>query len=177
MNKHILNLTEVAQKPSRIILGLMSGTSMDGLDLALCRITGSGPETGIELLEFDTWPYPPEFAEKLEEVVSVPECRLEDLCILHTYLGDYTADCVLEILDQWGWQPDQVDCIASHGQTIYHAPKSKHGHANLPDATLQIGDGDHIAGRTGILTISDFRQKHTVAGGEGAPMAALIDRM
>src|SRR5699024_8353418 len=75
MNKQILQLADAARQPSRIILGLMSGTSMDGLDLALCRITGSGPETGIELLEFDTWPYPPEFAEKLEEVVSVPECR------------------------------------------------------------------------------------------------------
>src|SRR5699024_3520268 len=177
MNKHILNLTEVAQKPSRIILGLMSGTSMDGLDLALCRITGSGPETEIELLEFDTWAYSSEFTEKLDEVVSVSECRMQDLCIMHNYVGNYTAHCVLEMLDRWGWQPGQVDCIASHGQTIYHAPKSRHKQSGLPDATLQIGDGDHIARRTGILTISDFRQKHTAAGGEGAPMAALVDRM
>src|SRR5699024_12089692 len=63
------------------------------------------------------------------------------------------------------------------GQTNYHAPKSKHGQEGMLNATLQVGDGDHIAHNTGILTVSDFRQKHTAAGGEGAPLAALIDRI
>ena len=155
----------------------MSGTSMDGLDLALCRIRGHGKETDIELLEFATQSYPDAVKEKLQKIVSVDSCRLQDLCLLHSSLGDFTADVILKGLDEWGWKTDHVDCIASHGQTVFHAPRSHHQQKNEPNSTLQIGDGDHIAYGTGILTLSDFRQKHTAAGGEGAPMAALIDRM
>src|SRR5947208_4927537 len=68
-----------------------------------------------------------------------------------------------------------VDLIASHGQTIYHAPKYLHGFEKFSNATLQIGDGDHLAVKTGIITISDFRQKHVAAGGEGAPLAVYGD--
>ncbi|SHE90796.1 anhydro-N-acetylmuramic acid kinase [Fodinibius roseus] len=171
------SLTTVAQKEVKLVLGLMSGTSMDGLDLALCRITGSGVDTGLELLEFSTQSYSRGLQEKLKEIVSVPQCRLEDVCLMNSYLADYTGDTILETLKEWGRGPDEIDCIASHGQTVYHAPVSKHRKPGFPHATLQIGDGDHLAHRTGILTLSDFRQKHTAAGGEGAPMAALVDRL
>ena len=71
--------------------------------------------------------------------------------------------------------PENVDLIASHGQTVFHAPKILHGLEKFPNATLQIGDGDHIAVKTGIITLSDFRQKHCAAGGEGAPLAVYGD--
>src|SRR5699024_9155530 len=176
-DNQISQLAELSKRESRIILGLMSGTSMDGLDMALCRITGIGSQTEIELQEFSTRPYSLEYTEQLKDIISVPQVSLQDLCVMNTYMGDYTASCILEMLDHWGWQPEEVDIIASHGQTIYHAPKSKHGQEGMPNATLQMGDGDHIAHNTGILTVSDFRQKHTAAGGEGAPLAALIDRI
>ena len=70
---------------------------------------------------------------------------------------------------------EDVDLIASHGQTIFHAPISIHGLKSYPNATLQIGDGDHIAVKTGIITLSDFRQKNIAAGGEGAPLAVYGD--
>jgi anhydro-N-acetylmuramic acid kinase len=82
---------------------------------------------------------------------------------------------VLDALASWNIAPEKVDMIASHGQTIYHAPKSLHPHSEYDPATLQIGDGDHIAVTTGILTLSDFRQKHVAAGGEGAPLAVYGD--
>ncbi len=82
---------------------------------------------------------------------------------------------LLACLREWQYQPGQVDLIASHGQTIYHAPKSLHGLPDYPNATLQIGDGDHLAVQTGIITLSDFRQKHVAAGGEGAPLAVYGD--
>src|ERR1700710_171310 len=72
-------------------------------------------------------------------------------------------------------KPEEIDFIASHGQTIYHAPKRLHRQDGYPNATLQIGDGDHIARKTGIITLSDFRQKHIAAGGEGAPLALYGD--
>jgi anhydro-N-acetylmuramic acid kinase len=82
---------------------------------------------------------------------------------------------VLDALASWKIAPKTVDMIASHGQTIYHAPKSLHPNSEYDPATLQIGDGDHIAVTTGILTLSDFRQKHLAAGGEGAPLAVYGD--
>src|SRR6202000_2984794 len=84
-------------------------------------------------------------------------------------------DLILQALAGWKINPADIDFIASHGQTIYHAPRRLHQQKKWPNATLQIGDGDHIAVKTGILTISDFRQKHIAAGGEGAPLALYGD--
>ncbi|MEM9982767.1 MAG: anhydro-N-acetylmuramic acid kinase, partial [Bacteroidota bacterium] len=82
---------------------------------------------------------------------------------------------VLKTLEQWKVLPKEIDCIASHGQTIYHAPQRHHQLKDAPNATLQLADADHIAHLTGIITLSDFRQKHVAAGGEGAPLALYGD--
>lgn len=177
MNTSLDHLFEIASQPEKYIIGLMSGTSLDGLDIALCRIAGQGADTVLTLEQFKTVAYPEDIAGTLQAVVSVRQADMERLCLLHTQLADYHAECVLEALQEWGVEPVQVHCIASHGQTVYHAPRSLHGLEHGPNATLQIGDGDHLARRTGILTISDFRQKHTAAGGEGAPLAALTDEL
>ena len=93
---------------------------------------------------------------------------LEKISLLNAYIGTFHGDLCCRPLKNGG-KPEEVDFIASHGQTIYHAPKRLHRQAEYPNATLQIGDGDHIAVKTGIITISDFRQKHIAAGGEGRP--------
>jgi anhydro-N-acetylmuramic acid kinase len=90
-------------------------------------------------------------------------------------LGTEHASIILNCLKKWNTVPAAVDLIASHGQTIYHAPKLLHPDDEFDNATLQIGDGDHIAVKTGIITLSDFRQKHVAAGGEGAPLAVYGD--
>lgn len=175
MNSNIRHLTNIASKKGKLILGLMSGTSLDGLDLALCHITGNGPDTHIDLVHFTTIPYPDEVKTRLRSVFSVSRVDLEQLCILNDWLGNYWGELILEALDTWDVAPGSVDCIASPGQTVFHAPLAKHKNPGMPDSTLQIGDGDHIAMTTGILTISDFRQKHTAAGGQGAPMVIYQD--
>ncbi|WP_445664504.1 anhydro-N-acetylmuramic acid kinase [Fodinibius sp. AD559] len=177
MNSAIQKLYDITQKPNRIIIGLMSGTSLDGLDIALCQINGSGKTTEVELKNFETISYDPKFKKRLKSITSVPKASMEEVCLLHSRLGNYHGKLILEALEKWGIDSTQIDCIASHGQTIYHAPKSQHNQPDMPNATLQIGDGDHVAHKTGILTVSDFRQKHTAAGGEGAPMAAFVDQM
>jgi anhydro-N-acetylmuramic acid kinase len=177
MNKTIQQLADTAQKSPKLIIGLMSGTSLDGLDIALCEIQGKGKSTKAELLNFESIPYDPTFKRRLKTITSVPKASLEEVTLLHSFLGHYHGELILQALDQWGVDHSKVDCIASHGQTIYHAPKRQHNHPGMPNATLQIGDGDHIAHKTGILTISDFRQKHTAAGGEGAPMVSFVDRI
>ncbi|MDZ7715781.1 MAG: anhydro-N-acetylmuramic acid kinase [Balneolaceae bacterium] len=177
MNSSIEQIYKIASKHQKMIVGLMSGTSLDGLDIALCRITGTGKDTKLELEHFATVAYPDEVSNKLKSIVSVEEVSLKEVCLAHTWLGDYHADLVLERLHEWEIEPFDVDVIASHGQTLYHAPVIQHQQEGMPNATLQIADGDHIAKKTGILTVSDFRQKHTSAGGEGAPMVSFVDEL
>ena len=175
MHQNIENLVKVASKPERMVIGLMSGTSMDGLDIALCSITGSGRGTKFELKAFTTVAYTNDFKEKILSIFSKEMVALETLCLLNAWVGKQHGKMVLDALALWKIEPKVVDMIASHGQTIYHAPKSLHPNSEYDPATLQIGDGDHIAVTTGILTLSDFRQKHVAAGGEGAPLAVYGD--
>ena len=175
MHQNIQNLVKLASKPERMIIGLMSGTSMDGLDIALCLIKGSGRGTKFELKAFTTIDYTNDFKEKILSIFSKEMVALETLCLLNAWVGKQHGKMVLDALSSWKIAPATVDMIASHGQTIYHAPKSLHPNSEYDPATLQIGDGDHIAVTTGILTLSDFRQKHLAAGGEGAPLAVYGD--
>ena len=99
----------------------------------------------------------------------------EHLVVLNELIGITHADMILDFLKRNKTASIKIDLIASHGQTVYHAPKAQHSLKNYPNATLQIGDGDHIAVKTGIITLSDFRQKHIAVGGEGAPLAAYGD--
>ncbi len=175
MNKQIQRLAQIAAKPSRLIIGLMSGTSFDGLDIALCKCSGAGLNTTIELLQFATMPYNDDFKKEIKSIFSKRDADLEKVCLLNAWIGKQHAALILQCLKQWNVSTESVDLIASHGQTIYHAPKHLHQQERFSNATLQIGDGDHIAVATGIITISDFRQKHIAAGGEGAPLAVYGD--
>ncbi|MGI4726991.1 MAG: anhydro-N-acetylmuramic acid kinase [Janthinobacterium lividum] len=175
MNSNLQQLFAIAQKKHKTIIGLMSGTSLDGLDVALCRFSGSGMETKFELLEFETMVYDDFFRNEVRQIFSKKLVDLEKLTLLNAYIGSFHGDLVLQCLKKWSVKTVSVDLIASHGQTIYHAPKYQHQQKNYLNATLQIGDGDHLAMKTGIVTISDFRQKHIAAGGEGAPLALYGD--
>lgn len=175
MNTNIQKLYDIARKPSRKIIGLMSGTSLDGLDIALCEYTGSGLETQVEVLQFTTVDYDDEFKDEIRKVFAKETIPFQQLCVLNPYIANIHAEMINGALRQWGIANVEIDCIASHGQTVFHSPKILHRQLKFPNATLQIGDGDHIAMKTGILTLSDFRQKHCAAGGEGAPLAVYGD--
>ena len=175
MNNNLSALFAVAQKPERHIVGLMSGTSLDGLDIALCAVSGFGTRTAVRLLKFTTTPYTDDIRAEIRRVFAKAQVDFAHLAMLNEWIGNLHADMVLQALQDWGLSTRDVDLIASHGQTVMHAPARLHQCAKFPNATLQIGDGDHIAVRTGILTLSDFRQKHLAAGGEGAPLAVYGD--
>ncbi|MFD0766346.1 anhydro-N-acetylmuramic acid kinase [Mucilaginibacter lutimaris] len=175
LNKNLQNLVTIAQKEEKLGIGLMSGTSLDGLDIALCKFSGHGVETKFELLNFTTIPYDEKFKHEVQDVFAKKQVSLEKVTLLNAYIGTFHAELILQALKDWDVNPGTVDFIASHGQTIYHAPKRLHNQPGYGNATLQIGDADHIAVKTGILTISDFRQKHIAAGGEGAPLALYGD--
>lgn len=177
MNLNIQKLYDIANKPARLIIGLMSGTSLDGLDIALCNIEGHGEDTKIDLVQFETIPYTDDLKAEIRSVFSKKEIDLEKLCLLNPWIALQHAGMINDCLEKWKVDKETVDLIASHGQTIYHAPKSLHGQNKFGNATLQIGDGDHLAVATGIITLSDFRQKHIAAGGEGAPLAVYADHL
>lgn len=153
----------------------MSGTSVDGLDIALCRISGAGLDTVVEILQFETVAYQDDYRQEIKSVFSKHTVDLEKVCLLNGWVAEQHAIAINDCLAKWNVDPATVDLVASHGQTIYHAPKLLHGHEKFSNATLQIGDGDHLAVKTGIITLSDFRQKHIAAGGEGAPLAVYGD--
>lgn len=153
----------------------MSGTSLDGLDVVLCNIEKSGTNTQVRVEQFATVTYTEDFRDQIRKVFAKKEIDFQHLCVLNPFIGIEHGKMILQCLKSWNVAPGDVDLIASHGQTVYHAPRKQHQLPDFPNATLQIGDGDHIAVHTGIITLSDFRQKHIAAGGEGAPLAVYGD--
>ncbi len=154
------------------IVGLMSGTSLDGVDAVLAEFAGTS-EADLEwrVLGFAGLPYTPEQRTRIHE--SILQGSAESLCRVHALLGELLAEGVLRVCEQVGIAPDDVDLVGSHGQTIWHIPRAGEPHA----ATLQLGDPARIAERTGIPVVSDFRARDIAAGGEGAPLVPWQDRV
>ena len=173
----IERLAHLAALPERRVLGLMSGTSLDGLDLALCALSGQGTRTRWRLEHFHTVPYEPEERERLRSVVSRPRAGLREVTALHGWLALRHGAMVLDTLAAWEVPPESVHLLASHGQTVFHAPGAWREDGTPRHATLQLGDGDRLAVATGLLTLSDFRQKEIAAGGEGAPLAPYAEAL
>jgi len=175
MNSNIKRLYELSNSSQRRVIGLMSGTSLDGLDVVDCNLYSTGIDTKIEILHFETIAYQDDFKNEIKSIFSKRSVDLQKVCLLNNWVAEQHANIINGCLKKWKVGASSIDLIASHGQTIYHAPKNLHGLDNFSNATLQIGDGDHLALKTGIITISDFRQKHIAAGGEGAPLALYGD--
>ncbi len=148
----------------------MSGTSKDGVDAALVRINGSGIETDIELLHFICSPYKSDIRNRLENLSA--ELSLEEVSGLNFIIGNLFAKAALLVIEEAGLKTTDVDLIASHGQTIFHNPPS---YNNSVPSTLQIGEIDVIAEKTGLTTVGDFRTRDIAAGGEGAPLVPYVD--
>ncbi len=162
-------LFEIVNKENRIIVGMMSGTSADGVDLVAIRINGCGRKTKIEVIETQKVDYPFSLKEKILKSMK-ENSKVRNVCALDFELGNFFGNCAKDFMKSNNLQ---VDIIASHGQTVYHHPRPD----DFPACTLQIGDGDLIAARTGVITISDFRVKDIAYGGEGAPLVAYVDYM
>lgn len=175
MTEYISKLYQISKKEKKKVIGLMSGTSLDGLDIALCEIEGNGKHTQIKLLEFQTIPYEIAFRDEIKKIISTKQADLALLCQLNAQIGSTHARMINDSLIKWNVANNEIDFIASHGQTIFHAPCNSNNNSKGFNSTLQIGDGDHIAVKTGIITICDFRQKHIAAGGEGAPLVTYGD--
>ena len=159
---------ELWQKPSRLVVGLMSGTSADGIDAALTQITGSGLDTKVEQLGFYFLPFDVSTRQAILAICGGETGGTREICLLGTHLGRLYARAVRELLDATG--TEKVDLIGCHGQTVYHIPEETAYLNTSVRGTLQIGDPSYMAEEFGCPVVSDFRIRDMAAGGLGAPL-------
>ncbi|MEK8132318.1 anhydro-N-acetylmuramic acid kinase [Paenibacillus filicis] len=170
-------LRSVLEKPERIVIGLMSGTSLDGIDAAVVRIAGSGLSSRAELLHFHSVPYGEELREQLKRICSTDQSSTPDVCAMNFYIAERFAEAAQDAATAAGLRVDQVDLISSHGQTIWHIPISVDPETDPfgVRSTLQIGDLSVIAKLTGCPVAGDFRTADMAVGGQGAPLTPYGD--
>jgi len=149
-----------------VYVGLMSGTSLDGVSAAVARFHPEDGRFRVELLAYVQHPYDDEQRRRLRAVMR--EARARDYCRVGFDLGNWLAEAALEAIEKSGVPRSQIRAVGSHGQTIWHEP---------PHSTLQIGETAVIAERTGLDTVGDFRVADIAAGGQGAPLAPIADAL
>jgi len=157
----------------RIGIGVLSGTSVDGVDIGLTCLSGSGERTTVELLAFHTFPIPKQIRSLILKNCDASTATLPELSQLNVLVAELFSKCILRFLKQH--RPKRVDFIASHGQTLWHNPQRERIGKCRIGSTLQVGDGAIIAHRTRILTISNFRLAEFAFGKDGAPLAPYLD--
>lgn len=173
--RNLFNLGKVRWKKVRRIVGLMSGTSADGVSAALTEIMGCGLKTRLRIVNFRNYPYPAPLRRKIFELFDPETSTVEKICHMNFVLGHFFAECVRTLVEESKLSLTEIDLIGSHGQTLYHIPNQKDTCGFKTRSTLQIGELAVIAERTGITTIGDFRKRDVAAGGEGAPLTAYMD--
>ena len=151
----------MTSEDSRLYLGAMTGTSVDGLDLALVEVTGSA----VHLIAHGTFPLPSALRETLLGLGQGIDDNLDALGDADTELGRFIGETASRFMASQGLAADAVRAIGSHGQTVRHRPHGRNAF------TVQIGDPNRIAELTGVATVADFRRRDLAAGGQGAPLA------
>jgi anhydro-N-acetylmuramic acid kinase len=181
-------LEHIRLKETRRVVGLMSGTSVDGIDGALVEITGDPLDGKVKLIAFENNPFPEEVKEMIISLFDTKHANIEQLGYMNVLLGELYAKAVFSVVHKVGLKIEDVDFIGSHGQTIFHHPEvctfpiQSNGYSsNSPKGscsfayTMQIGEGAVIAARTGIPCVSDFRVADMAAGGQGAPLVPFTE--
>lgn len=161
-------LADVARKDPRLVIGLISGTSADGIDAALVEIAGTGLDARLRLVAGLTAPLSPADRDELFLVFDPATSGVDRLTRFNFRMGELFADAALAVIDRAGLRPAQVDLIGSAGQTVWHIPPPG-------GATLQIGEPAVIAERTRLPVVADFRMADMAAGGHGAPLVPYFD--
>src|SRR5579885_3582341 len=148
-----------------LVAGLMSGTSIDGIDAALVEIRGQSPRLKIKLVSWLIEPFPKGFKERLLAVSHPSRSRVDEICRLNFEIGELFSGAVKKLCRKAKLPLSKLDLIGSHGQTICHLGQK---------GTLQIGEPSIIAERTGVTVVADFRPRDIAAGGFGAPLAPYL---
>ena len=163
-------------KNAMMVVGVMSGTSADGVDVALTRVSGGGAtRVRGELLAHGTFPIEQNVRKEVLRVAEGGPITAGELSQLNFQMGEVFADAILAACKKFRVAPARVDLIGSHGQTIFHQGKAVPFLGRATASTLQIGEGAVIAARTGIPTVTDFRTADIAVGGQGAPLVPYVD--
>ena len=160
-------------KKSLNVIGIMSGTSFDGVDCVLCKIN---PNLSFEVLVKQIYKYPLLIKKEIYKLIK-GDCIIKDLCRLNFVLGDFYADCAIKLCNDNDFDLKNVDLISSHGQTIYHNPSKEKFAGYSTNSTLQIGELSCIAKKTGVITVGDFRPCDMALEGQGAPLVPFFDKI
>lgn len=167
-------LFKIAKKKTKRVVGLMAGTSLDGITAAVVQVTGCGIETKIVLLEHSTFPYDSEIKRSILNASTPGSGTVDLISEMNFVMGELLADAARKITEQAGLRMTDIDLIGSHGQTVYHCPVESRTLWGTP-SSLQIGEPCVIAERTGVTTVADFRARDMAAGGGGAPLVPYVD--
>ncbi len=170
-----MNIQSLALKRKKLVIGLMSGTSLDGVDAVLLEINGNNQATKLNQISFITYPFPKGLKQKLLDNSIINGGNVSDICRLNFLIAHIYVDAVKSLCKKAKISLSKIDLIGSHGQTIHHLPKKKNYFGFKFGSTLQIGDPSVIAKLTGILTVGDFRTGDIALGGEGAPLVPYFD--
>lgn len=172
---NIESLSKLSKRKNKFVIGLMSGTSVDGVDVVLTRIQGCGIKTRIKQLGFDTYPFPPKMKEMILRNAELNGGNVTDICKLNFLIARLYVNAIKSLCSKIKFPVDKIDLIGSHGQTIHHLPQKEKIFGYDIGSTLQIGDPSVIAKLTGILTVGDFRVGDVALGGQGAPLVPYFD--
>ena len=168
-------IPSIAQKPVRRVVGMMSGTSVDGIDAALVELSGPDDRPAVRLLAYESHPFPADVRGEIFALFRPETATVDRVGYMNALLGELYAQAALSVIAAAGLTPGDVDLIGSHGQTIWHAPQVRADHGFPIRYTVQIGEGAVIAGRTGIPAVTDFRVADMAAGGQGAPLVPFTE--
>lgn len=182
MNR-LARLLSIVQKPRRRVVGLMSGTSVDAIDAVLVDIEGNGRRAAVELLGFESYPFPPSVRSRIFKLFDPQLARVDQICNLDFIIGELFAEAALKLIEGAKVSREEIDLVGCAGQTIWHDPEpiiERPALDWLPEqietrSTFAIGQSAVIAERTGIMTIGDLRVRDVAAGGHGAPLVAYAD--
>jgi len=161
---------------SRYAVGLMSGTSVDGIDAAVVKITGNpGTRPEVKLLAFNNIPYSSQVQDEIFALFDVTKATLDRVGRLNVWLGELFAEAAMSVIAKSGLRVTDISHIGSHGQTLYHNPAGEVLGSYHLCYTVQIGEGAVIAAKTGITCVSDFRPADIAVGGQGAPLVPFTE--
>lgn len=168
-------MAEQSPRPWRLFVGLMSGTSMDGIDAALVRISGPDAKPRVRLLAFKTLAYSATVRQAVLRIAAGNAATAGEISQLNFLLGELFADAALGVCRKVSVSPSRLSAIGSHGQTIFHQGTPIRESGRKIASTLQIAEPSVIAERTGVPVVADFRTADMAAGGQGAPLVPMVD--
>lgn len=171
-------MLKIPQKnKSKLAIGLLSGTSVDGIDAVIISISGSGKNTKLKVIDFETFRISDSVRKAILRNSQPDTAKVNEICELNSLLGKLFAQSAMKICRKNSLKTKDISFIGSHGQTIYHIPQPQRPIEFRLKSTLQIGDPSIIAALSGIYTVGDFRTADTALGGDGAPLVPYLDHI